>query len=173
MSNSTEEEPRKKRLLSDTDGEESNAESVKKPKQGESLPQEATKIDDNQNSNSNPSNSEVIPTSSEDYPELQKMNANQLLEAYRVNQSKCFKVEHHIHFLEQSLKQCKIPKGLQINKEYQVIDESEDFKASIREIIMNAEIETVQAIIDHYKELFSNLDFDGTQLHAPSLFCGS
>ena len=54
MSNSTEEEPRKKRLLSDTDGEESNAESVKKFKQGESLPQEATRIDDNQNSNSNP-----------------------------------------------------------------------------------------------------------------------
>jgi len=53
MSNSTEEEPRKKRLLSDTDGEESNAESVKKFKQGESLPQEATRIDDNQNSNPN------------------------------------------------------------------------------------------------------------------------
>ena len=54
MSNSTEEEPRKKRSLSVTDGEESNAEPVKKPKQGESLSQEATRIDDNQNSNSNP-----------------------------------------------------------------------------------------------------------------------
>ena len=32
------------------------------------------------------------------------------------------KVEHHIHHLEESLKQFKIPKGLQINQEYRVME---------------------------------------------------
>ena len=70
----------------------------------------------------------------EAYPELQTMNIDKLLETYRVVQSKCVKVEQHITFLELSIKQHKIPKGLQINKDNQVIHENEDFKAHIREI---------------------------------------
>lgn len=65
------------------------------------------------------------------------------------------KVEHHCDFLEDSLQQFKIPKGLQLNKEYPVIDQDENFRAHTREIQFNAEIEIVNAILDYYRELFT------------------
>ena len=54
MSNSTEEEPRNKKSLSESDEKESKVEGVKKLKQGVSLPQGATRLDDNHNPDSNP-----------------------------------------------------------------------------------------------------------------------
>jgi len=121
-------------------------------------------IDDTHSISDNPNSKYVIPSTIdadamevEDFPELNTTDINKLLEAYRVNQSKAVKVEHHILFLEQSLKEFKIPKGLNWNKDYQVVDETEDFKAHIREIHMNAEIEIVNAIIDHYKDLYKIL----------------
>ena len=90
-------------------------------------------------------------------PELNTQDPEKLLQLYKINISKQTKVEHHITFLEESLKQYKIPKGLQINKEYPVIDETEDFRSHIREIQMNAELETVKAILAHYKSLLTTL----------------
>ena len=146
-----------KRALSPDVEEEDVIKKVKK----ELSPAKADRKDDTQTLDSNPSNTDVIPESlpmeTEAYPELSNMSNVQLLETHRVNLSKITKLEHHIEFLNLSLKQCKIPKGLQINKEYQVIDETEDFKLAIREILMSAEIETVQTIIEHYKEIHSNL----------------
>jgi len=81
------------------------------------------------------------------------MSINQLLEEYRICQSKLSKITHHLDFLRESLKKYTIPKGLQINKEYHVIDETNDFRAAIRNILMNAEVETTEAIISHYEEL--------------------
>ena len=63
-------------------------------------------------------------------------------------------MEHHI---EESLKQFKIPKGLQINKEYQVMEETENFRIHIREIQLNTEMEIVNAILDHYRPVFRRL----------------
>ena len=94
---------------------------------------------------------------SEDLPELSTTESEEVLHLYKINQSKLVKVEHHIHFLEDSIKEFKIPKGLQINKEYPAIDEIEDFRAHIREIQLNAEMEIVNAILNHYKQLFKTL----------------
>lgn len=116
------------------------------------------RTDDNQPPSDNPSSSDVIPSSLDEADsELNTTDINKLLDAYKINQSKAVKVEHHILFLEQSLKECKIPKGLQWNKDYHVIDETADFKTHIRQIHMNAEIEICQAILDHYKERFDIL----------------
>ena len=98
------------------------------------------------------------------YSEIQRVSNDELLETYRINKSKLHKIEHHLKFLKESLDRCKIPKGLQIVKEYRVIDETEDFKANIRTILMNAEIETTQAIIDHYEELYETINSKSEQL---------
>ena len=73
----------------------------------------------------------------EDFPELNTTDINKLLESYRINQSKTVKVEHHLIFLKESKKEHKIPKGLQWNKEYQVIDETQDFRTQVIQIQLN------------------------------------
>lgn len=98
-----------------------------------------------------------IAMDTSDSPELNTTDPEKLLQLYKINTSKRTKVEHHITFLEESLKQYKIPKGLQINKEYPVIDETEDFRSHIREIQMNAEIEIANTILTHYRTLFATL----------------
>ena len=120
--------------------------------------------DDSQPNCNNPASTEVILISEEEtamdtdqFPELNTTNTEELLRIYKINQSKTVKVEHHIHFLEDSIKEFKIPKGLQINKEYPVIDETEDFRAHIREIQLNAELEIVNTILTHYHQLFKTL----------------
>ena len=116
----------------------------------------------NHNPNHDPS-TDVIPRSASldcviiDEPEVVTTNIDELLKEYKVNQSKLVKVEHHIKHLEESLKQLKIPRGLQINQECQVIDETEDFRIHIREIQLNAEIEIVNVILDHYRPIFKKL----------------
>ncbi|XP_065909039.1 uncharacterized protein [Dysidea avara] len=117
----------------------------------------ATRTDDSHTPNNNPIPPAVIPESSAsestNHPEIETMPFDKLLETYRINQSKLFKINHHLQFLRESLKKYTIPKGLQINKEYQVIDETEDFRKAIRNILMNAEIDTTTAIIEHYEDL--------------------
>lgn len=124
------------------------------------------RTDDAQTHDNNPPSTDVIPSqeaeedvvmTDETFPEINAMNDDQLLSNYRINQSKLVKVEHHIKFLEQSIAETKIPQGLQWNKDYQVIDETEDFKVQIRKIQMLAEIDIVNTILSHYKNIFQQL----------------
>jgi len=126
---------------------------------------EKVRKDDSQPPTNNPPSSAVIPSTSDSLqmdtnqllPVLQTNNIDQILPTYKINQTKMIKVEHHIDFLKQSLKEYKIPVGLQWNSEYNVIDETEDFRINIRQIQMHAEIEIVEAIIEHYEETFQIL----------------
>ena len=125
------------------------------------------RTDDIQNPNHNPSTTDVIPDQQVEtdevmmtettFPDIDKMNEEQLLTNYKVNQSKLIKVDHHLKFLRQSLQENKIPKGLQINKTYQVMEETEDFKAEIRSIHMLAEMDIVNQIIEHYDTIYRQL----------------
>lgn len=129
------------------------------PKEGLILIQ-ADGLDDSSPNTNNPSSLDVIPETpdqDQEFIELNTDDTDRLLEYYRINQSKTVKVEHHIKFLKQSLKEYKTPKGLQINKEYHVIEEDEEFRKRIREIHMNAEIDIVTAMIEHYEGIFEKL----------------
>lgn len=137
--------------------EESNQTSTKKRRI------QADRQDDSSPINNNPSTMDVIPETQDqdesiDFMELHTTDTNnKLLESYRINESKAVKVEHHIQFLKQSRKEYKIPKGLQINNQYHVIDENQDFRAHINEIRYNAEMEIVNAILEHYETLYNTL----------------
>ena len=111
-------------------------------------------IDDNQTPTLNPSNADVILLTDETMDQ-NTTDVDELSHTMKINSSKLIKIEHHIDFLEESLKQHKIPKGLQLNKEYQVMGETQDFRTHIREILLNAETEITKAIISHYRQLHS------------------
>ena len=106
------------------------------------------------NSNSNPSSPIVIP----DCPAMlsrEKID-KQLFECKKIN-TKLIKTTHHTQFLQQCQKECRIPNGLQLKLQLNVVDGDISLLSKIKGILLQAEIEIVEELTDHYQELTDKL----------------
>ena len=137
------------------DDNSSKKETITSPPIKKSRTTEDKELDDaNPTPNHNPTNNSGLDGTASANPNHNPNPDENILQQYKTNQNKLIKLEHHITFLEESLLESKIPRGLQFNKNYQVMDITEEFKTKVREIQLQAEIQIVNTILNHYRPIF-------------------
>ena len=91
----------------------------------------------------NPSNSDAIPGHVPGPEEVQ----TKLLD-HRKNSTKLIKCIHHLKFLEKSISDNNVPKGLQINLKINAVDQDNTLNENIRNILEKTQIAVMEDVTD-------------------------
>ena len=92
----------------------------------------------------NPDSNAAIPTREE---------INELLFEYKKCNTKITKTVHHQEFLEECQEKQIMMKGLQLKLTLNVMDQDRALEVRIQGILIKAELEILEEIINHYEEL--------------------
>lgn len=101
---------------------------------------------------SNPDNETVIPVEP-----LTRERIETLLYQYKKNNTKLTKSIHHCEFLQDCLKQRRVPKGLKLQLTLNAVDQDKGLEGRIAGILIQAELEILEELISHYEELNEKL----------------
>ena len=134
--------------ISNVDNREEN-----NPPQGDTDGGNDGRIADNANPNTDPVTESAIPALSNE--EIEK-----LLWEYKRDSTKLTKSTHHLQFLSECHKERKIPKGLQLRMNLNVMDGDKELKGRIQGILFTAELEILTELIAHYEDLTRKLQGD-------------
>ena len=88
---------------------------------------------------------------------LSDKEIDQLLLEYKKDSTKLAKSVHHTQFLSECQKDRKIPKGLQLRVNLNVMDGDKSLMGRIQGIVFTAEMEILAKLINHYQELTNKL----------------
>ena len=88
---------------------------------------------------------------------LTKEGVHKMLFEYNKYHTKITKCIHHQEFLETCRAGHKMPKGLQLKFTLNAVNQDRGLEARIQGILMQAKIEILEDIINHYKELSRNI----------------
>ena len=88
----------------------------------------------------------ILPSS------LTKEEAEKLLFEYKKDSTKLTKCTHHYEFLSQCRKDHKVPRGLQLKLELNIVDQDPSLLRRIKGILTQAELEILEETINNYEE---------------------
>lgn len=105
----------------------------------------------NPNSNTNPTTDTVIPEP------LTEAKISELLFEYKKTNTKVIKGLHHLEFLQECRNKRKTPAGLQLKFDLNAVDQDNGLKGRILGILITAEMEIMEELVQHYDTLNQSL----------------
>ena len=108
----------------------------------------------NPTTNTNPTTTAAIPGVE---PPKDQTEVETMLFTYKKETTKLTKCKHHAEFLEEASKTRVIPKGLQLKFKLNAVEQTRGLEARITGILLAAELEIVEELREHYKELSENI----------------
>ena len=107
------------------------------------------------NPNLNPNTTDAIPNQAQS---LSPDEVDSNLTEYKKNVTKLSKCIHHLKFLEESLSEGTVPKGLKINLKVNAVNQSEQLNNNVQRIIERCQISVMEELKAHYIQTCAELE---------------